>query len=607
MSTVSVSSVRSASPPLGWLRSPPAVLLAKDLRLGALVFVPCLAFLCVLALLSAAMPIFGFDFARSSGLILMWSQDLAGRVGYFAGIYWTVAFFAPLLSATAIVSGDGSSPARHLLPAMPVRPIVVYASKAGAVAMTVAIFVGIALAVDSMSGWRPEVEPGPFAAALSLGLIWAFAAPLFRRGFVGVFVVTFVIPSVLFGLCGVSARLIAESAVRETLVAMDLARWYADPAIPFERWALSKRPLNDAAIACAYAVVAALGLWCAWSARGVMLGRRSPGGLPPMRLMGFAGVALLAALATTVATGVRAWTTDERISAAIETGRAYDALLARPTAELVESFVQSRARIAPAAPLPDAGGKTVWDGVLRASQPISWEQSPAAGRFERALIAVLQARGDSDPAGLRDALRSVLVDAQGRTVGMQLAAARWLGPYTHMMTALAGLSRAADDDERAALILAICVNASQFGPEQPRSTSELLSSPDRPRPWGFVGWDLPPYRIRGFVGQQEHRFVEARISVVLLLASFERQLQNGTLTLDNPYRPDDRLEVDAATLRVAREAAERPLAGLGRRFGVVPQQRGDPSEYSDDETVYLPTSELFDRAKTDPAYLLPAD
>jgi hypothetical protein len=604
MSTVSVSSVRSASPPLGWLRSPPAVLLAKDLRLGALVFVPCLAFLCVLVLFSAAMPIFGFDFARSSGLMLMWSQDLAGRIGYFAGIYWTVAFFAPLLSATAIVSGDGSSPARHLLPAMPVRPIVVYASKAGAVAITVTVFVGIALAVDSISGWRPEVEPGPFAAALSLGLIWAFAAPLFRRGFVGVFVVTFVIPSVLFGLCGVSARLIAGSAVRETLVAMDLARWYADPAIPFERWALSKRPLNDAAIACAYAVVAALGLWCAWSARGVMLGRRSPGGLPPIRIMRFAGVALLATLVTTGATAVRTWQSDEKIATALATARVYEDMSARSTAELVETFVRSRARIAPPAPLPNGQITPVWDSVLRADAPFS-RSSPAERGFRRALSAVLRDRRESDPAQLKDAMRSVLAGTEGRTIGMQLAAAQWFGGYTHTMVALQGLARTTDDNERAALILVLCLNSHLFGPEQPGPTSEALASPDRPRPWGFVGWDLPPYRIRDFDIEQQYRFVEARVSVVLLLTSLERQLQDGTLKLQNAYKKDDWLEIDAATLRAAREAAERPLADLARDTGVTAQRSRDPSRYSDDQTLYLRTSELFDPAKTDPSYLLP--
>lgn len=60
MSTVSISSPGAASPPLGRLRSPFAVLLVKDLRLGAVVFVPGLAILSAVALFCSALPIFGF-------------------------------------------------------------------------------------------------------------------------------------------------------------------------------------------------------------------------------------------------------------------------------------------------------------------------------------------------------------------------------------------------------------------------------------------------------------------------------------------------------------------------------------------------------------------
>lgn len=606
MSTVSISSPGAASPPLGRLRSPFAVLLVKDLRLGAVVFVPGLAILSAVALFCSALPIFGFEFARSSGLMPIWGEDLAGRVGYFSGFYWLIAFFAPLLSAMAIVSGEGSSRARNLLPTMPVHSRVAYASKVGAVAIIVATFVGIALAVESMSEWVPEVEYGPFAAALSLGLIWSFAAPLFLRGFAGAFVVTLAAPAVLFGFCGLSARFVAGAVIERWLAAMDVARWYFDPAIPPDRWSLAERPLTltDAAIVCAYSVVAGLGLWCAWSARGVTLCNRSPRALSPARFIKFAGVAALAALATIGATAVRAWQTDEKLATALATARVYEDLSALSTAELVETFVQSRARIAPPAPLPNGQITPVWDSVLRASEPFYWS-SPTERGFRRALSAVLRDRRESDPAQLKDAMRSVLAGTEGRTIGMQLAAAQWFGGYTHTMVALQGLARTTDDNERAALILALCLNSHLFGPEQPGPTSEALASPDRPRPWGFVGWDLPPYRIRDFDIEQQYRFVEARVSVVLLLTSLERQRQDGTLRLQNAYKKDDWLEIDAATLRAAREAAERPLADLARDTGVTAQRSRDPSRYSDDQTLYLRTSELFDPAKTDPSYLLP--
>lgn len=604
MNSTILTDHRNAAPTVRCPCSPFAVLLVKDLRLGAVVFVPGLAILSAVALFCSALPIFGFEFARSSGLMLIWGEDLAGRVGYFSGFYWLIAFFAPLLSAMAIVSGEGSSRARNLLPTMPVHSRVAYASKVVAVAIIVATFVGIALAVESMSEWVPEVEYGPFAAALSLGLIWSFAAPLFLRGFAGAFVVTLAGPAVLFGFCGLSARLVAGAVIERWLAAMDVARWYFDPAIPPDRWSLAERPLTDAAIVCAYSVVAGLGLWCAWSARGVTLCNRSPHALSPARFLKFAGVAALAALATTVATAVRTWQSDEKIATALATARVYEDMSARSTAELVETFVRSRARIAPPAPLPNGQITPVWDSVLRADAPFS-RSSPAERGFRRALSAVLRDRRESDPAQLKDAMRSVLAGTEGRTIGMQLAAAQWFGGYTHTMVALQGLARTTDDNERAALILVLCLNSHLFGPEQPGPTSEALASPDRPRPWGFVGWDLPPYRIRDFDIEQQYRFVEARVSVVLLLTSLERQLQDGTLKLQNAYKKDDWLEIDAATLRAAREAAERPLADLARDTGVTAQRSRDPSRYSDDQTLYLRTSELFDPAKTDPSYLLP--
>lgn len=605
MSTVSISSPGAASPPRGRLRSPFAVLLVKDLRLGAVVFVPGLAILSAVALFCSALPIFGFEFARSSGLMLIWGEDLAGRVGYFSGFYWLIAFFAPLLSAMAIVSGEGSSRARNLLPTMPVHSRVAYASKVGAVAIIVATFVGIALAVESMSEWVPEVEYGPFAAALSLGLIWSFAAPLFLRGFTGAFVVTLAGPAVLFGFCGLSARFVAGAVIERWLAAMDVARWYFDPAIPPDRWSLAERPLTDAAIVCAYSVVAGLGLWCAWSARGVTLCNRSPRALSPARFLKFAGVAALAALATIGATAVRTWQTDEKLATALATARVYAHLSTLPTAELVESFVRSRAQIAPVAPLPNGTSSPGWDGVLHASDSYGFGRSPADKRFNRALSVVLRDRRDSDPKEFKDAMRSVLADTPGRTIGMQLAAARWIGDYTHTMVALRGLAHATDDNERAALILALRLNSHIFGPEQPQSTYEEFLSPDRPRPWGFVGWDLLPYRIRGFETDGYLRSVEARVSVVLLLASFERQLRNGTLRLQNEYRSDDWLEVDAATLRGARAAVEQPLDDLARGVGIIKPRGRDIARYTDDETLYLRTSELFDRDKTDPSYLLP--
>lgn len=606
MNSATMTDPRNAAPAPAHMRSPLVALLCKDLRLGAAVFVPSVLILTILAVFSAALPLFGEEFARSWGLPWMASrQDLPARIAYFERVYWMVAFLGGVLTALAIVTGDNGCRARFLLPALPMSSRLVYSSKLAASALVVTFFLAVALSVEVMSADASGIDREFVAAVLSIGVIWAFAAPLFARGFAAAFLVTVCVPIALFILCALAGRFVAGAVIERWLAAMDVARWYFDPAIPRDRWSLAERPLADAAIVCAYSVVVGLGLWCAWSARGVTLCNHSPRALSPARFLKFAGVAALAALATIGATAVRTWQTDEKLATALATARVYAHLSTLPTAELVESFVRSRAQIAPVAPLPNGAISPVWDGVLRASDSYGFGRSPADKRFSRALSGVLRDRRDSDPNGLKDAMRSVLADTPGRTIGMQLAAARWIGDYTHTMVALRGLARATDDNERAALILALCSNSRIFGPEQPRSTYEEYLSPDRPRPWGFVGWDLLPYRIRGFETDGYLRSVEARVSVVLLLASFERQLRNGTLRLQNEYRSDDWLEVDAATLRGARAAVEQPLDDLARGVGIIKPRGRDITRYTDDETLYLRTSELFDRDKTDPSYLLP--
>lgn len=528
------------------------------------------------------------------------------RIASLASTYWSVAFCATLLTTIVIASGDCGSRARHLLPALPVSARAAYASKICATTIVLTVFVGLALAFESAAPTMNAREYQLFAGALALGLIWAFAAPLFVRGFVGAFVVTIAVPSLLLTACIPSARFLAELALQRALVGLDLARWcVGDEFADSGQLSLSWRPIREAAETCSYAAVIAVGLLAAWNARSSALCRRSPGGLSRARFLRFAVVSILCLSAATVATAIRTWNTDATISKAVETARAYDLLRVLPTAELVETFVGGRAQIASPAPLPNGTMTPVWHTVLNASEPYASTASTLQQRFDRALFAVLHDRGKSDPTALAEALRSVVADTEGRTLGMRLAAARRIGPYTHTMVALRGLARATDDNERAALILALSLNSHIFGPEQPRTTYEEFLSPDRTLSWGFVGWDLLPYKIRDFETDEYLRSVEGRVSAVLLLASFERQLRNGTLRLQNEYRSDDWLEVDAATLRKARAAVERPLGDLARGANILKPRGGDIALYTDDETLYLRTSELFDREKTDPSYLHP--
>lgn len=84
MNSASMTDPRNAAPAPARMRSPLVALLCKDLRLGAAVFVPSVLILTILAVFSAALPLFGEEFARSWGLPWMASrQDLPARIAYF--------------------------------------------------------------------------------------------------------------------------------------------------------------------------------------------------------------------------------------------------------------------------------------------------------------------------------------------------------------------------------------------------------------------------------------------------------------------------------------------------------------------------------------------
>lgn len=75
--------------------------------------------------------------------------------------------------------------------------------------------------------------------------------------------------------------------------------------------------------------------------------------------------------------------------------------------------------------------------------------------------------------------------------------------------------------------------------------------------------------------------------------------------LANPRSEGARVEIDAETIRRARIALERPFPELAKQAGAIERRPVDVAQYTDNETLFLRTSELFDRDKTDPSYLLP--
>jgi hypothetical protein len=116
---------------------------------------------------------------------------------------------------------------------------------------------------------------------------------------------------------------------------------------------------------------------------------------------------------------------------------------------------------------------------------------------------------------------------------------------------------------------------------------------------------LVRHRLRDFGVSQQYPSVEARASAFLVITVLERWLREGTLVSDDPSRPLDRIVVDADTLRKALAMADQPFPGLAMAADVISIS---PvflriERATDNETLHLRTSELFEGARVDPVQL----
>jgi hypothetical protein len=605
-------------------------LVRKDLRLGAIVFVPCLCALGVVAAYGILLPLLGSQAMRSTGLTIFASMDAFERVGHFARAYWVISMFASILAAIAIAAGDSGRAARRLLPALPVSATVVYASKFVATALVVLVFVGISAALGSLSiETLTSIDGRTYAAMLGLGLIWAFAAPTFSRSFAGSFLVVMTVPLAILSGCLLAANWLVPPAVIETIAATEIDRWLPFAASGTARHRFFDDLIGDSLRISAPAVIAVVGLLGAWNARGVVLCRRGPARLGVSRILKVSAVGLAAVFVSTVATYAATYALHPLISAARKTQRHYKEFAALSTGDLVEKIVDLDDRTVDMRGIPE--GMPAWSGVNHRFRQLPYAGPSPDHHAREAVAHAIGERWAEDAAGIVEAAGAMYADPAQRHVRAQLRLAELCGPRTKLSYAIRAFPEARSEVDRILLTQAVIDGVRLLKPpadptaepptRSPRNAQEANGPREMLRAWvgdwtgasvgASVGaWTAPPFELRDFRPEEGaeprgYPAVLSRAKAVIVLTALAQRLEDGSLSIATPSYPADRLTFDVEAVRKARVALERPFPELAKQSGAVEPGSADIDRASDDETLYLRASELFDRAKTDPSYLLP--
>jgi hypothetical protein len=600
--------------------APFAALLAKDLRLAAIVVIPSLAILVMLAAFAALVPLLGDGAVRALGVPVWGRMDGLERIGSLAPFCWVISAFACVLSGLVIAAGDITGRARHLVPVLPTAAATAYGSKLCAAALIVAGFTAISVCVESVSPASPSIDFGPFAAVVSIGLIWAFAAPLFARSFAGAFVAATMGPLAVLLVCLLTATALASLAVREALLASGAAEHYGGGGRfgPYEQ-ELYREPVRRAALVCATLTVAFLGLWAAFNAHGIALCRRTPPQLGIGRALKTAGTVLLAALVASVATAAWAWNADTRIAPALEMARLVEINGTRSTRELVERYAELRGAAMPSLPATGPRHAPIWSALLEPSSvmlAVEGRGSPESEPELDAVFRLLQNRRAVDREGFHETLAALLAQGAGAGAAHRLSIAGLVGPATTLSEAIAALAASTDEVERAMLIDTIDLHgltvllprSAQAGAREATDAASETQSVDLPgaareaerRVLKLEQHGLVRQRLRDFSIGQQYPSVEARASALLVITVLERWLREGTLVSDDPSRPLDRLVVDADTLRKARATADLPFPELATAADAEPSRPERIERLTDNETLFLRTSALFEGVQVDP-------
>ena len=636
MSAAHLAADRSASP------SSPAqadvrafmALVRKDLRLGAIVFVPCLCALGVVAASGILLPFLGSQAMRSAGLTIFASMDAFERVGYFAGVYWVISMLASILASIAIAAGDSGRAARRLLPALPVSATSVYASKFAATALVVLVFMGISATLGSLSNvTSTSIDGRTYAVMLGLGLIWAFAAPTFSRSFAGSFLVVMTVPMAILSGCLLAANWLVPPAVIETLAATKIDRWLPVAGLGLARNQFFDDLIGDSLRISAPAAIAVVGLLGAWNARGVVLCRRGPARLGVSPILKVSTVGFAAIFVSTFATYAATYALHPVISAARTMQRHYEEFAALSTGDLVEKVVDFEDRTVDMRGIPE--GMPAWSGVNHLFLQLPYAGPSPDHHAREAVAHAIGERWAEDAAGIVEAAGAMYADPAQRHVRAQLRLAELCGPRTKLSYAIRALPEARSEVDRVLLTQAVIRVARMIETpadptaEPPTRSRRIAQEANGPREMlrEWVGdWAVasavasggasggasaaPQFELRDFQPEEGaeprgYPAVLSRAKAVIVLTVLAQRLEDGSLSIATPSYPADRLTFDVEAVRKARVALERPFPELAKQSGAVEPGSADIDRASDDETLYLRASELFDRAKTDPSYLLP--
>jgi hypothetical protein len=602
-------------------------LLRKDLRLAAPIVTTFFALLVTIAGLFAALPLFGNQAMRSFGFYAG-VHGVWDRLGLLQPLFAGTLAVATILSALSIASREGGARSRFLLPTLPVSTRLAYLSKIQALLMIFALFLALLPLTDRgrISGiglWPALVA---FTAAMS---VWAFAAPYFVRGFAGGFLAATLLPVCLYLLIILGGERLIPAIFIELFHRWELDPWYWYPwwgenSARGDRQILSSTETLVFTCTSGYAfgAVTLLGLWAAWCARKAVLCRQTPQPSSAAHVGRLLLIAFASAATVVAAASVHAWSADPSIRRAAEISRWHartaqlttDAVLreyvsAHMEGDVSRTAVQRDGRGArqgegshgsdgfDSAPLWDVASGLAHPGLR---DPLRIE-SP---RFE------LSKRLENDRAGVEAALATYLAgaDFEQLPIGIQLEVARLLGPRTMISLALRRLAEGRSDIERCHLINAFIGWALAVVPRDQVRGPQLEVGEEAPFYW-TEGLGLAPFEpVRSSVPDPADG-TQIRIAAVLLLELLRTRLEDGTLVPIDPARPADRLSIDADLLAKARAALEQPFAELARDIGGIAEPTARDAAaieaMSENQRLYLRTSELFDPAKTDPSYLLP--
>lgn len=620
MNTTALTGAPPTHATRGGLPATFTALLRKDLRFAMVVVVPCTSVLALLTALAVAAPLLGEGPLKAIGLLNLAGREVFERIGAFAMVFWIISVFACVLSALAIAAGDSSGRARHLLPVLPVSSGVAYASKACACVVVLAGFLSISAGVHSMSSDAMMILPAiglGYVALLANGVVWAFVAPLLARTFAGAFVATVVIPMLLFLTCSVVGEAIAFFTVKWTMIARDAAPWFGDGThVEAEGWGFGFTTLiRNTAWTCAAAVVLATGVCGAWRARKAVLCAQSVRGVNRRGVVRIVACGFAAVGCTGAGSAAVVWNREPAISRALVAAETYESYRKMPVGELVRTwgsywqFVDfNRANLFDRSDNRHGFEAAFWPVATQDGAPSAASLDPEELIARRLLTRAIGERLASDPDGVRAA-----AEAQLRREGLvgsieQARVAELIGPRTRVSVLLRRLAEAPlHDEERVDLIMLLTPSLAMLNPQWDNMSSW------RGRPGDWLGsidqraWALAPFQLDCGAGPKSCPMASARAEAVVFVTALEQRIEAGTFEIVDPRAPHDRLSVGKAVLRAARHALEPSFPRLAdHRLADSPwlQDATRAPSVTDDQSLYLPASLLFDHAQTDSSYLL---